>query len=163
MNKIISVRGLPTVVKQLKSTKQKIILAGGCFDIIHAGHIEYLKKSKALDGILLVLLESDATIKKLKGKNRPVYSQEKRAVTLANLGMVDYIICLPPLKKDSDYDALVKKIKPDIIAVTEGDSLVYKKQQQAGMVSGKVVFVTKRLKNYSTTDIVNTTTLPENN
>jgi rfaE bifunctional protein nucleotidyltransferase chain/domain len=96
------------------------VLVGGCFDLLHKGHISFLKKAKKAGDKLVVLLESDEKIKKLKGESRPVQIQEVRAKALSGLGFVDEIIKLPFMDSDKDYDELVKKIKPDIIAVTEG-------------------------------------------
>ena len=101
--------------------KPKIILVGGCFDILHFGHISFLKKAKALGGKLIVALESDVNVRKLKGPGRPIHTQEKRRQMLLALKCVDQVIPLPPLNSDADYARLVAKIKPDLIAVTAGD------------------------------------------
>jgi len=133
---------------------ENITLTGGCFDILHPGHLKFLQKAKELGGKVYVLLESDESIKQIKGDNRPVNNQSARALALSKLEFVDFVICIPQFKNDSDYFSLVKRLKPDIIAVTRGDPLIKKKSEQAKVVGGKVVEVTNRIKKYSTTKIL---------
>ena len=102
--------------------KKKIVLVGGCFDILHWGHIAFLKKAKKLGDYLVVALESDENTKKLKGPGRPIHTQRERQKMLGSLRFVDKVIALSPMKSDSDYEKLVRKVNPDIIAVTKGDT-----------------------------------------
>ncbi len=133
---------------------KKIVLVGGCFDILHIGHITFLEKAKAAGNFLVVLLESDETIKKLKGEGRPINSQKDRAAILASLCMVDQVISLPVMK-DSDYDQLVTKIKPVIIATTAGDPALNHKKRVAKLVGAKIKVVTKQVQDRSTTRLLN--------
>lgn len=133
---------------------EKIVLAGGCFDVLHPGHITFLEKAKKMGGFLIVLLESDEKIRKIKGNRRPVYSQKERAVMLKSLKVVDQVISLPFMEKEQEYDELVKKIKPDVIATTKGDPNLYHKKRAAKLVGARLVYVTKFLGNYSTTNIL---------
>lgn len=105
-----------------RNLKTKIVLVGGCFDILHYGHISFLKKAKKLGNYLIVALESDQNTRKLKGPSRPIHTQKKRMEMLQELKCVDKVIPLPPMKTDSDYEKLVRKVNPDIIAVTKGDN-----------------------------------------
>lgn len=89
------------------------ILIGGCFDILHIGHIKFLKKARSFGDYLIVLLESDANIKKLKGNSRPFHSQKERKEILLSLKFVDKIIILPDIVDNTFYDNLIKKIKPN--------------------------------------------------
>ena len=107
------------------------ILVGGCFDLIHIGHIYFLEKAKRLGDKLVVLLESDETIKRIKGDHRPIHTQEQRKKMLLAIRFVDEVISIPPLKTDEEYFNLIQKFHPDIIAVTEGDPILEKKQKQA--------------------------------
>ena len=77
-----------------KIEKNKLVLAGGCFDVIHQAHIEFLEKSKSEGKILVLLLESDENIKRIKGNDRPLNNQLVRAENLSKLNIVDYIILL---------------------------------------------------------------------
>lgn len=116
----------------------KIILIGGCFDIFHFGHLHFLEKVKALEGILIIALESDEFIIVHK-KKKPTHTQDQRAAILSHLDLVDMILLLPFFHSHKEYDDMVKLVKPDIIAVTKGDPHLKNKQQQAQMVGGKVV------------------------
>jgi len=138
----------------MKKDNKKIVLVGGCFDVLHVGHIIFLEKAKKLGEKLVVLLESDENIKKNKGKNRPINSQKNRAKVLSSLKMVDNVIKLPVMKNDDDYLNLVKKIKPQIIAVSEGDKNIVQKREQARLVGAKLVKVTNLVKQHSTTKII---------
>jgi len=137
-----------------KGRSLKIVLVGGCFDIVHLGHIKFLEKAKEKGDILIVLLESDENIRKIKGQNRPINNQENRAKFLINLKMVDYVINLPEMKNDEDYLELIKKIKPTVIAVSEGDENIEKKKMQAEKVGAKLVKVTNLVKQQSTSKII---------
>lgn len=137
-----------------KKSDKKIVLIGGCFDILHIGHIRFLKEAKSLGDILIVLLESDGNIKKIKGKDRPINSQKVRAEILEALRDVDFVILLPEIMTDKDYDDLVKKIKPDFIAVTKGDSGLPNKKRSAETVGAKVVEVIDLMADYSTNKII---------
>ncbi len=153
MNKIIKIDRVLKICKELKSKGKSIVLVGGCFDILHLGHINFLENSKNLGDILFVLLESDEAVGKLKGKDRPINNQRQRAQVLAALRAVDYVILLPIMKTDKDYDKLITQIKPAFIAATENDPNISHKIRQAGMIDAKVKIVTKRVDNKSTTKL----------
>jgi len=152
MNKILTFNNFHSDIQNIKKNGT-IVLVGGCFDILHKGHMEFLSLSKKLGTNLVVMLESDESAKKRKGKNRPVNTQEERAKVLSSLPYVDFILPIPHLKTDLEYYDLVKKLEPDIIAVTESDPAYNKKVEQAEMVGGKVVEVIKRLP-HSTTQLI---------
>lgn len=122
---------------------KKIILVGGCFDFIHFGHISFLKQAKVLGDYLIVALESDENVKHTKGPNRPIHSQEKRKEMLESLLFVDEVIALPPMHSDEDYFALVERIKPHAIAITDGDSIMEKKKIQAEKIGAALVIIPK--------------------
>ncbi len=155
MGKIINPPQATQISNKLKSGGKKIVLAGGCFDILHAGHIAYLTNAKKEGDVLFVFLESDENIKKIKGPNRPINAQKDRALILSNLQMVDYIIPLPVFKKDKDYDGLVISLKPAIIATTKGDSSKTHKERQSRLIGARVVEVVETVSNSSTTRLVN--------
>lgn len=100
----------------LPDSKRTVVFTNGCFDILHAGHVQYLEKAKSLGDVLVVGLNSDASVQKLKGKNRPVNNQEDRALVLAALEAVDYVIIF---WEDTPYE-LIKALQPDIL-VKGGD------------------------------------------
>lgn len=133
---------------------KKVVLAGGCFDVLHPGHIVFLQKAKKLGNILIVLLESDEKIKQLKGQNRPFFKQRERAAVLKGIKFIDQIIMLPYMKSDEDYEKVIKKLKPDIIAATYGSFDNYHKARIAKIVGAELKYVTKIIGNYSTTNIL---------
>ena len=103
-------------LNSLRVDGKKIVFTNGCFDIIHVGHIRDLSKAKELGDILIVGLNSDESVKKLKGDNRPINSFEDRAILLSSLRFVDSVIMF----KEQTPDNLIKKIVPDIL-VKGGD------------------------------------------
>jgi rfaE bifunctional protein nucleotidyltransferase chain/domain len=129
------------------------VLVGGCFDILHYGHIHFLKKAKALGNYLIVALESDQNIKKHKGNGRPIHSLTQRREMLESLNFVNEVISLPDSMTDNDYWNLVKSVKPQIIAVTKGDPILSKKQKQADKVGAKLIEIEK-IKVPSTSQII---------
>lgn len=131
----------------------KVVLVGGCFDILHYGHIEFLKKAKAAGDYLIVALEPDESIMDYK-RRLPTHNQQERAEILASLRYVDQVILLPVLKGFTDYSQLVSNIKPQVIAITADDPQINNKQMQADSVGATVTIVTPRLLNFSSTKIV---------
>jgi cytidyltransferase-like protein len=148
MNKILK----DTNLDKLKDKNS--VLVGGCFDILHPAHQEFLKLSKKEGKILIVLLESDENITKLKGAGRPVNNQTTRAKNLSKLTEVDFIILLKTPTSSQYYYNLVKLIRPAIIAVTKNDPLLNIKKDQASIVGGKVVEVMERDPKHSSTQII---------
>ena len=138
MEKIININDLPDTISKIKKTNKSIVLAGGCFDIIHFGHIKFFQESKKIGDLLMLLLESDERVRRLKGKNRPYFQQPERAQVLAAIKDVDYIVLLPPIKEDKEYERFVKIIQPDIISVTENDRNLKMKKNQASLVKAKI-------------------------
>ncbi|GAB4218880.1 MAG: hypothetical protein Fur009_2230 [Candidatus Microgenomates bacterium] len=131
---------------------KNIVLVGGCFDILHYGHLRFLEKAKQRGDFLIILLESDEFIKKYKNRVS-IHNQDERAQILASLDMVDLVVKLPFLNSDNDYFEIVKLIKPKVIAITKGDKQLKNKQKQALMIGAKVKIVTPLLKKFSTTKI----------
>lgn len=130
------------------------VLVGGCFDLLHIGHIKFLKKAKSFGDYLIVLLESDVNIKKIKGNTRPFHNQKQRKEVLKSLKFVDKVIILPNIVTHKTYDDIIKKIKPNIITITDGDPIKDKKLIQAKSVGAKLKIV-KNYKSHSSTKILN--------
>lgn len=150
-NKIISFDQLDSLKEKTKG--KKVVLVGGSFDIMHYGHISFLKNAKKEGDVLIVALESDEFSKKKK-KKVPVHNQNQRADILASLIPVDFVLLLPFFTADSEYSDLVKSIRPAVIAVTEGDTMIEKKQEQAQVIGAKVKVVTQHLTKFSSSNIV---------
>ena len=139
-------------MKKSKKEKAKVVLVGGCFDILHYGHIHFLKKARALGNYLVVALESDKNIKRLKGKKRPIHDQNQRREMLESLHFVDQVIVLADKMNDKDYEKLVKIVNPQVIAVTSGDPIIGKKRKQAEEIGASLIEI-PRIKVASTTQI----------
>jgi rfaE bifunctional protein nucleotidyltransferase chain/domain len=96
---------------ELRSKKKKIVFTNGVFDIIHRGHVEYLTEAKSFGDVLIVGLNSDESVKQIKGDKRPIVSQENRAIVLANLKPVDYVVVFDDINPFS----LIQAIVPDVL------------------------------------------------
>ena len=107
---------ISSIISELKNNDKKIVFTNGCFDILHIGHVKYLEKAKNFGDILIVGLNSDNSTQRLKGKNRPINTQDDRAYILASLEAVDYVVIF---NEDTPLD-LIKFIKPDVL-VKGGD------------------------------------------
>ena len=107
---------ISTIVSELKSKQKKIVFTNGCFDILHIGHIKYLEEAKNCGDILILGLNSDKSVQKLKGENRPINNESERAYILASLEVVDYLVIF---QEDTPLE-LIKLIKPDVL-VKGGD------------------------------------------
>lgn len=153
MSKILTIRQATNLAKILNKNKKKIVLVGGCFDILHVGHVLFLEKAKAKGDILLVWIESDETIKRTKGEHRPIHTQKERATVVAALACVDYVVPLPHFIDNKHYDDLVQKLKPAIIAATKGDPEIIHKKRSAKLAGAIVSYVTKRVNNASTSSL----------
>jgi len=99
-------------VAQWRKSGEQIVLANGCFDLLHVGHIRYLSGAKALGGKLVVAMNSDAGVRRLKGEGRPVTVQDERAEILAALADVDAVVIFD----EPDVRALIREIRPDVQA-----------------------------------------------
>lgn len=125
--------------KQFNST-ENCVLVGGCFDLLHYGHLTFLKAARSEGDSLVVALEPDTTISRSKG-SPPIHTQYQRAQILGELRCVDTVVMLPQLSTFEDYLQLVQTIKPAILAITEGDSQTENKQKQAKSIGAKIVVV----------------------
>ena len=126
-----------------------IVFTNGCFDVLHRGHVEYLKQSRKLGKKLIVGLNSDESVKRLKGPNRPINNQEDRKAVLLALRCVDEVIIF-----DEDTPLLlINKLNPDII--TKGGD--YKPEQVVGFTLVKQTVIIPFLDGYSSTRIINAT------
>lgn len=108
----------------------KITLVGGCFDILHFGHLTFLEKARQPGELLVIALEPDEFIRQKKGKT-PVHTQEQRAAILSHIDIIDAVLLLPMLTSDTDYDQLVMNVHPATIVSTKGDRNRAQKETQA--------------------------------
>ncbi len=146
-SKVIAYNHIQDIIKREKSFNKKIIFTNGCFDIIHRGHVTYLKNAKALGDILVVGLNSDNSVKRLKGLSRPVNNEQDRALVLEALECIDYIVIF---EEDTPLN-LIKNIMPDIL-VKGGD---YKAEDVIGREYAGKVEIIDFVEGYSTTNTIN--------
>jgi rfaE bifunctional protein nucleotidyltransferase chain/domain len=109
MNKLVTLEQLTNIINKARKNGKKIAWTNGCFDIIHAGHVDYLERSKAYGDFLVVGMNSDVSVKELKGDNRPVFSEKDRAKVLSSIVYLDYVVIFSnktPIK-------MIEFIKPD--------------------------------------------------
>lgn len=147
LHKLKNISSLKKIIKEYKEKGQKIVFTNGCFDIIHPGHIKILKSAKSHGDILVVALNSDSSVKKLKGPRRPILNQKARVQIVSALEFIDYVI----LFNETTPYALIKEIQPDIL-VKGGD---WKMENIVGRNVVKKVIRVKPDKNYSTTAVIN--------
>ena len=138
-------------VSKLRLKNRKVVFTNGCFDILHLGHHTYLNQSKALGDFLIVAINSDESVKSLKGDDRPINNQELRSKNLLNLECVDEVVVFSektPIK-------LIEFLLPDVL--TKGGDYNHKNIVGSNIVEkngGKVILL-PYLKGYSTTTIIN--------
>ncbi len=115
-DKIISLDDLPTWRRQLRASSKKLVVTNGCFDLLHAGHVSYLEQARNLGDLLLVGLNGDASVRALKGSNRPINPEADRAVVLAALESVNAVCIFPEVRANR----FLELAQPDIY-VKAGD------------------------------------------
>ncbi|MFH1223770.1 MAG: D-glycero-beta-D-manno-heptose 1-phosphate adenylyltransferase [Pseudomonadota bacterium] len=115
MTKIIRTNDVETLCQELRSRGKKIVFTNGCFDLVHAGHIDYMEKAKKLGDVLFVGVNSDSSVKRIKGEKRPIVSESFRLRLLEGLSSIDHI-CI--FNEDTPLE-LIKKVKPDILVKGE--------------------------------------------
>jgi D-beta-D-heptose 7-phosphate kinase/D-beta-D-heptose 1-phosphate adenosyltransferase len=140
------------IIKDLKAKGKRIVFTNGCFDLLHVGHIRYLEKAKTLGDILIVGVNSDASVQKLKGPKRPILPAEERTEILSGLGGVDYVTTFDEL----DPLALITSLQPNVL-VKGGD---WTKEQTIGKevverLGGEVVII-PFVKGASTSNLIET-------
>jgi D-glycero-beta-D-manno-heptose 1-phosphate adenylyltransferase len=116
MGELLSQQSLAKRIRSLQKQGKKVVFTNGCFDLLHVGHIRYLRAARELGDCLVVAVNSDASARTLKGAQRPIIPQEQRAEILAALSSVDYVIIFPEL----DPARLISRLHPDVL-VKGGD------------------------------------------
>jgi len=143
---IIPLKKFIKILDDLRKSKNKIVFTNGCFDILHAGHVKYLEKAKKLGDILIVGINSDSSVERLKGKMRPINTLNDRSNIIASLKSVDFVI---PFEEDTPLE-LIRAIVPDIL-VKGGD---YKGKIVVGEEIAKELVLIDFIDGRSTTDTI---------
>ena len=115
ISKIVEVKELINRIDPLRRSGKQVVFTNGCFDIMHAGHVRYLAAARSEGEILIVGINSDKSVKSIKGKNRPIMPQDQRAEVLAGLWCVDYVVFFD----EPDPLRLIQAIKPDVLVKGE--------------------------------------------
>lgn len=149
-NKILKGEALKLKLQEWKSSGKKIVFTNGCFDLLHAGHLAYLSEAASLGDVLIVGLNSDCSVQKLKGPSRPVNDETTRTTMLASMFFIDGVVTFT---EDTPLE-LIKFVKPDVL-VKGGD---YKIEQIAGaqevLHNGGTVKILNFLPGYSSSAII---------
>jgi len=96
---------------KLKKEKKKVVFTNGCFDLIHSGHVDYLTRAKKLGDILIVGINSDSSVRRIKGEKRPITPEKERSIIISNLKPVDFVT----LFEEDTPAELIKELKPDVL------------------------------------------------
>ena len=145
MGKVLPLNELQKEISSLKAAGKRVVFTNGCFDLLHVGHVRYLKEARALGDILVVGLNSDSSVRRLK-PGRPVIREAQRAEVLASLEMVDYVTLF---HEDTPYE-LIKALGPDVL-VKGGD---WKREDIVGSDIVPETYILPFVEGISTTEIV---------
>ncbi len=111
MSNVLSLEEMKSLRKKFKAENKKVVFTNGVFDLMHAGHVDYLIKAKALGDILIAGLNSDSSVKRIKGDKRPLINQTERAFLLSNLKPVDFVVIF---NEDTPFE-IIKELVPDVL------------------------------------------------
>jgi rfaE bifunctional protein nucleotidyltransferase chain/domain len=150
--KILSREKLQQRVAEWRGQGESVTLANGCFDLLHVGHVRYLRAAKELGGRLIVAVNADASVRALKGEGRPLIPAEERAEILAALQDVDAVVIFP----EKDVRALIREIRPDVQAKGTDYSADSVPERDVVVEYGGRVEIVGDPKDHSATEIIRT-------
>ena len=154
--KILGRQQLRGCVEQWRGAGERVVLANGNFDLLHVGHVRYLRGAKELGGKLVVAINSDESVRALKGEGRPIVPENERAEIVAALADVDAVVIFPEL----DVRGLIREIRPDIQAKgTDYTADSVPERDAVGEYGGRVAIVGDP-KDHSTSEIIRSRLLP---
>ena len=150
MTKILSIDVLRVEREKLRRQNKQVVFTNGCFDLLHPGHVRYLQQARALGDSLIVALNSDSSVRELKGPKRPILDENERAEVMAALGCVDYVTIFD----DPTPRQIISVLLPDII-VKGGDWSVDRivGREEVEAAGGRVISL-PFVEGYSTSDII---------
>lgn len=149
-DKIVSREELRRRTEAWKRAGEKVILTNGCFDLLHVGHVRYFHAAKQLGGKLVVALNADESVRRLKGAGRPVMNERERAEILAALADIDAIVIFP----EPDVRAIIREIHPDVQAKGTDYTAESVPERDEVMAYGGRVAIVGDPKDHSTTEIL---------
>ena len=150
ISKLKSAAALSGILQKLRSKGRKVVFTNGCFDILHPGHVSYLERASRMGDVLVIGLNSDRSVKAIKGRGRPINMERDRAYVLSALSFVDYVVSFG----EDTPERIIRKLKPDVL-VKGGD---WKLKEIVGgdfvrSRGGRVASI-KFLKGYSTSSLI---------
>jgi rfaE bifunctional protein nucleotidyltransferase chain/domain len=149
-SKIKSVEELKVLVREAQSRGLRVVFTNGCFDLLHVGHIRYLQAARALGDLLVLAINSDASVCAVKGPGRPIQRQEDRAEILASLECVDYLLVFDAPTADS----LLLDVKPDVHAKGTDYTVETVPERETVLAYGGEVAIAGDPKDHSTRDLI---------
>lgn len=147
LNKLKSAKALKGILNRLKKAGKKIVFTNGCFDLLHPGHIKIFVEAKRKGDVLVVGVNSDESVRKIKGKGRPILNEKARVTNVSAIEYVDFVVIF---NEPTPYN-LIKCLKPNYIVKGED----WKAEEIVGKNLVDRVYRVKLLKDYSTTSIIN--------
>jgi len=151
--KLVDLQQLCTIIANLREAGQRVVFTNGCFDIIHPGHILHLQQARQEGDVLVVALNSDESVRQLKGPDRPVFTQQERATVLAALEPVDYVTIFDTPR----VTEIIEAIRPDVY-VKGGDytlETLVAEEREALERCGTEIQLLPEIGNFSTSDVIN--------
>jgi rfaE bifunctional protein nucleotidyltransferase chain/domain len=149
-SKIVERNALASQVAKWRAAGEQVVLANGCFDLLHVGHVRYLGGAKALGGKLVVAMNSDSSVRRLKGEGRPLMPEGERAEIIAALADVDAVVIFD----EPDVRALIREIRPDVQAKGTDYTRDTVPERDEVVACGGRVEIVGDPKDHSTTDIL---------
>ena len=151
MGKVVSQDEIINIVREGQKNGKTFVVTNGCFDILHVGHARYLKKTKEFADYSIVLLNSDKSVKEIKGENRPVNCEDDRAEMLTSLSSVDYVVIF----EERSPAELLEKIKPDVYTKGADYTLETLPEREVVVRNNIKVELIEFVQGKSTTNVIN--------
>lgn len=152
MARLVSIEEAARLARAVRAQQKRLVLANGCFDLLHVGHLRYLQAAKGLGDVLIVAINSDASVRRLKGPGRPIMTEAERAELIAALAPVDAVV----LFGEDTVDALVERLRPDVHAKGTDYTEESVPERRAVESAGGRVAITGDPKDHSTRDVIKT-------
>ncbi len=152
MARRVSLEEAAQIAARLKAEGRRLVLANGCFDLLHVGHVRYLEGARRLGDALLVAVNSDPSVRRLKGPGRPLMPESERAEIVGALGSVDYVLVFP----DDTVDGLIARLSPAVHAKGTDYTAETVPERRSVLSVGGSVAITGDAKRHSTRDLIQT-------
>ena len=150
MGQVIKRTEIQELIKKLKNENKTTVFTNGCFDILHIGHVRYLKASAKFADIMIIGLNSDSSVKRLKGESRPINNENDRAELLSELGFVDYVVIF----EEDTPENLLNEIKPDIYTKCADYTIETLPEAKTVLKNGGRVEFIELIEGKSTTNVI---------